>query len=227
MKTKIFESKIKSSVLNEVKNVTVGIEVANDIDNWNFGQYYIFAIVDGVKNPQPTCINDYGNIKVKELCKNIEDAISFDEIEFECAKHIFAQTVNLYYWKSVITDVRPILNATLQYEEIACHMCSAVGDDQYKLDNETILSYLEFRASSTSEIYNYKDKDDLIRFVTQIFIVDWLQGINGIRMALGRKNSINTIETAYDTILNNDIEDALKYGSEIRNQFGDGDGWKS
>ena len=49
-----------------------------------------------------------------------------------------------------------------------------------------------------------------------MFVCDWIQSLNGIRLALGERTSINKIDDIWDYISNPNFDDAIKNGKNIR-----------
>ena len=194
---------------NNIENVRLTVEIESDVESMLFGKYYITA---SYKHTQASPLlldsepKDVCNYLLKAEC--ISDLLESDIDEIV---KITCCAVNLSKWTSVIDDVVPILNATLSREEIDC--CTN-GDDWFNYSN--LWRILNWKAQGTDTIYSYENKSDLIRFVTQMFICDWIQSPNGVRLALGERTSINKINDRWDYISNPNFDDAIKNGDNIR-----------
>lgn len=192
----------------EVDGVTICFEIESNPNRFDFGTYTVEVKANefntfGVREIPMNELKNACNTVLK--AEKLEDVMNIRQIQ-----KATAQAINYGNWSSVVTEVATILNATLDFDEI--QLISQQYDT--KLDGEHLLGMLEYYAErKTEKIYEYEDKDDLIRFVTQIFICDWLQGLNGIRRCLGKQN-FNEIYVTYDAIENYTFRDAIKKGEE-------------
>ena len=193
----------------KIENITVDVEIVSDIESMLFGTYYLTAYCDDAQ-ASPLMLDS----EAQDVCNCLLKSESISDLMKSDINEIIKITacvINLSHWTSVIKDVVPILNATLSKEEIDC--CTN-GNDWFNYSNTWRI--LNWKAQGTDTIYEYQNKADLIRFVTQMFICDWLQSLNGIRLALGKRTSINKIDDIWDYISNTNFDDAIKNGKNIR-----------
>lgn len=192
-----------------IENVQLTVEIESDVESMLFGTYYLTASYNNAQ-ASPLMLDS----EPKDVCNYILKAESISDLmksDIDEIIKITACVVNLSHWMSVISDIVPILNATLSKEEIDC---ITNGDEWFNSSN--VWRILNWKAQGTDIIYEYENTSDLIRFVTQMFVCDWIQSINGIRLALGERTSINKINDRWDYITNPNFDDAIKNGSNIR-----------
>lgn len=207
LKQLIYRKEIKDITM--ANPIVIDVEIESDAESHLFGKYYITASYDN-SQASPLMLDS----EPKDVCNFLLKAESISDLiesNIDEIVKITACAINLANWTFVISDVVPILNATLSREEIDC--CTN-GDDWFNYSN--VWRILNWKAQGTDTIYEYENKSDLIRFVTQIFVCDWIQSSNGIRLALGERTSINKIDDIWDYISNPNFDDAIKNGSNIR-----------
>lgn len=191
----------------EIDGVSICFEIESNPNRFDFGTYTVEV--------EATEFHTFGiqtisMDKLKNACNTVLKAESIENINDETVNRAIAQAINYGKWSSVAKDVANILNATLDYDEI--QLIAQTYTDT--LDGENLLDSLSYYAERYNDkIYEYKNKSDLIRFVTQIFICDWLQSLNGIRRCLG-KQDFNKIYPTYDRIENWSFRDAIEQGEE-------------
>lgn len=190
----------------QIDGVSICFEIESNPKRFDFGTYTVEV--------QATEFNTFGTQEIsmremKDACNTVLQAETLEDIDNKAINRAIAQAVNYGKWSSVAKDVANILNATLDYDEIQL----LAQQFTETLDGEDLLSSLSYYAKRTDKVYEYECKSDLIRFVTQIFICDWLQGLNGIRRCLGKRD-FNYIYPTYDVIENYSFRDAIKQGEE-------------
>lgn len=193
-----------------IDGVSIYFEIETNPNRFDFGKYTIEAkaIEFETIGVQEIPMND-----LKDACNTVLQAETLADIDNKVINRAIAEAINYGKWSSVATEVANILNATLDFDEIQliAQQCTKV------LDGEDLLTTLSYYAEKyNNKVYEYENKSDLIRFVTQIFVCDWLQNLNGIRRCLGKQN-FNKIYPTYDVIQNFSFRDAIEKGEECYN----------